>query len=315
MSRILELQERVATATRLDEKNRQGNISPYIAKYDEVARMIEGDRRELSNCLRHELNRFPDVKLKMRVRENPALKDIFAILSPSYTIADAPMITPELLKSGIPDDAKGSWDYDAETTAWNIEIATWTLTATLEQAIGEPISGMISFSGKDNGTGRLNGFGGILIIQCLNASLYSAGEVEVSRVHRGRVLFDAQKMLRAALHSINTLSEAWGNNRKIVVEPPINFDSKKFMDGCWRALLNKGELSGVLVGRKENHIPVLSRCFEQERRDRDKLIRSDFAQTFSKHLQSQPNDIQREGELAIGNWLAKPTKMVCDLKE
>ena len=315
LSRILELRERITTAMALDEKNRLNRISPHIAKYEEVARLIAADRAELSHCLRHELNRFPDVRLKLRVRENPALNDIFAILSPSYTVADAPMITPEFLKAGVPDDAKANWSYDPETTAWSIEIATWTPTDTYSQVIGEPVSGMVNFSGKDNGMGRLNGDGGILIIQCLNASLYSAGEVEVSRVHRGRVLFDAQKMLRAALNSINTLSEAWGNNRKIVIEPPSTITLEQAMPGFWRALMNKGELVSVLPGRKENHVVGLTRAYFDERRDKEKLIRSDMAQGFTKYIQSQPGEVRREAEQAIGNWLVKPSRMECDLKQ
>lgn len=309
LSRILELQERIATATILDEKNRQSRVAPAIARYDEVAKMIASDRMELAHCLRHELARFPDIRLKLRVRENPALQDIFAILSPGYTVADAPLITPEFLKVGVPSDARGNWTYDSNTTAWSIEIATWTPTDTLSQVIGEPVSGMVSFSGKDNGTGRLNGDGGILIIQCLNASLYSAGDVEVSRVHRGKVLFDAQKMLRAALHSINTLSEAWGNNRKIVIEPPSTMTLEQAMPGFWRALMNKGDLVSILPGRKENHVKGLTRTYFDERRDNDRLIRSDMAQGWTKYIQDQPNNVRREAEQAIGSWLAKPTKM------
>jgi hypothetical protein len=314
LSRILELRERIAAATALDEKNRQNRLAPAIARYDEVAKMIAADRAELSHCLRHELSRFPDVRLKLRVRENPALNDIFAILSPSYTVADAPLITPEFLKAGVPDDARGNWSYDPYTTGWSIDIATWTPTDTLSQVIGEPVSGMVSFSGKDNGTGRLNGDGGILIIQCLNASLYSAGEVEVSRVHRGAVLFDAAKMLRAALASINTLSEAWGNNRKIVVEPPSTLTLEQAMPGFWRSLLNKGELVSVLPGRKENHVVGLTRAYFDQRRDDEQLIRSDFAQGWTKYIQNQPTEVRREAEQAIGAWLAKPSKMDCDLK-
>lgn len=315
LARIFELRERIKAAQAANEKNRVNRISDGIAHYAQVEAMISADRAEVSHCLRHELSRFPDVKLKLRTRENPALNDIFAVVSPSYTVADAPMITPEFLKSGVPDDARGNYSYDPETTKWSIEIATWTPTDTINQVVGEPTSGFLNFSGSDDGTGRISGDGGIMMIQCLNASLYSAGGVEVSRVHRGKVIFDVQRMLKVALHSINTLSQAWGNNRKIVVETPTGLTLEQAIPGLFRDMLNRGELVGVLTGRKENHIQGLTRAYKSERRDQSQLVRADLAQSWTRYVQDQPSDVRLEAERSIGNWLVSPTKLRVDLKD
>ena len=134
-------------------------------------------------------------------------------------------------------------------------------------------------------------------------------------MHRGRAIFDVQKMMKTALHSINSLSEAWGNNRKLVVEPPSTLTIEQFMPGFYRSMLNQKELVGILPGRKENHVVGLTRAYHNERRDKEQVVRSDLANGFTKYIQSQPSDIQREAERGIGQWLVNKPKLTCSLKE
>lgn len=289
----------------------QSRIASYSMNAGVDHDILDKDVAKLTEILQHECKRYGDVAFKLRMREYP--NDIYAATSQTFGVADAPMVMEQILDK-MPDDARGSWAYDPETTSWELRAEIWTPTPVAQQAVGEPFSGHVSFTSRDNSTGRFNGGGGINILRCLNASTYSAGE-GVSRVHRGKIMFDIDTMVRKSLTAINVLCEAWGIARKSKVEIPTGTPIEKAIPGFWRALLKEGELSKVLVGRKENHIKELSRAYFDERRDKQNVVVADFGQSWTRFIQSQPIEIRRDGEAAIGAWMVKPSKMRCDLKE
>ncbi len=258
----------------------------------------------LAEVIAYEARHYGEVPLKLRTRKNP--HDIFAIVSPTYSPIDAPMVIKQF-SGKIPADAKGSWAYNAESTSWNLEIANWTPTPTLEQAIGEPVSAHLSFSSADNGTQRFRGGGGILIIQCLNASLYEADSVSASRVHKGRnTLFDIAGMIRSAMKSINILAEAWGNSRKVVIEPPTGLTVNQVIPGLYRSLLGEKPLMAVLSGRKEDNVEELSRAYFDQRRNKEQITSADLMQGWTAHIRSLPNDVRSAAEAAAGDFLVHP---------
>jgi hypothetical protein len=294
---LLGLQERI-----LNESRRSGSDHNVVAK----------DAGKLADTLRHELLRNPDVVYKLRMREYPC--DIYAALSPSFGVADAPMVMEQILES-MPADARGSWAYDPETTGWELRASIWTPVPVAEQAVGEPFEGYVSLSSRDNGTGRFNGGGGINLLRCLNASTYNAGEA-LSRTHRGKILFDVNIMIQKSLKAIEALCVAWGKARETKVELPSKITLEDAIPGFWRSLLKDGELSKVLVGRKENHVKELSKKYFEQRRNEEKVVVADFAQGWTRYIQGQPTEIRREAEQAIGNWIVNPPKTIkCDLKE
>jgi len=128
-------------------------------------------------------------------------------------------------------------------------------------------------------------------------------------------LFDVQRMTRGALKAIDALCAAWGKNRADVVDLPRTTDGtdrpipiEQAIPGFWSYLLRdrSSELAGVLPGRSAEHVKGLTRAFFGERRDFSRLVRSDFAQGWTKYIQAQPTDVRREAEGAIGEWLVKP---------
>jgi hypothetical protein len=266
--------------------------------------MRQADRNMVAEVLAHECKRNPDVALKLRTR-NGARPDVFAVVSPSYSPADAPAVLGRLVDS-LPADAKGTTVYDSKSTAWELRASVWTPTPVDLQSVGEPFKGYAALGGRDNGTGRVGGSGGIELLRCLNASTYAAESARVNRVHRGDVLGDVDAMINGAIASINVLVNAWGQAR--TVEIPMTdeerMESDKFMSALFMSLLKgNGELVGVLPGASKVHAAGLVKAYDGERRDFDRLVKADVGQAWTKYIQDQPGNIRQDAEQAIGRWM------------
>jgi hypothetical protein len=265
----------------------------------------------VASVLSHECDRAKDVKIKLRTRES--LSDVFAVVSPSYVPADAPAVLDQILPD-LPRDARGSWSYDPESTAWELRADVWTPTPVEQHAVGEAFSGYVSFRSRDNGGSSFRGGGGVLLLRCLNASTYTADSNDVQRVHRGRIMYDIGTMLRGSTAAIRALCAAWGANRETEVPlPPVPLSVA--IPGFWSFLLRdrSSELAGTLPGRSAEHVKGLTEAFFQERREPARLVRSDFAQGWTRYIQDQPTPARREAESAIGAWLVNGGKVGCDL--
>ena len=290
---ILGLRERITTEVRKGDKRDQKSIA--------------ADKAEIATVLKHECNRFADTKLKVRTRTSGP-KDIFAIVSPSYSPADAPEVLDQL-EYGLPDDAKASFSYDPTSTSWELRAEVWTPTPVAEQAVGEPFEGYVAFSSRDDGTSRFRGGGGVTLIRCLNASTYVAADSEMGRIHRGKILVDIEKMLTGSLKAINVLCDAWGINQAKQVDAPTGMTLEDAIPGFYRHMLTsrQSDLVGVLAGRTEKRVQGLTQAFNSERRNPSSLVRSDLAQGWTKYIQGEDTATRREAEIAIGNWLVRPT--------
>jgi len=275
------------------------------------------DRAKLAEVLAHECKRAGDTVLQLRTRDNPG--DVFAVVSPGYTPADAPEVVRQILRD-LPRDAKGTWSYDADSTSWELRADVWTPTPVSEQAVGEPFAGYVSFQSRDNGTGKFRGGGGIEVLRCLNASVYVASGASVERVHRGRVLYNVGAMLRKATGAIDTLCALWGKNRDAIVAMPSDdmgpVPLSVALPGFWRFLLadRRSELAGVLPGRTKTHVEGLTRVFGSERRDADRLVRADFGHAFTRYIQGQADPVRRDAEMAVSQWLSSGAPIGCDLQ-
>ena len=276
---------------------------------------LRADRAKVAEILAHECKRNPDKAFKLRTRKNPG--DIFAVVSPEYAPADAPEVLGQILAK-MPADAKGTWSYDALSTQWELRAMVWTPTPVEEQAVGEPFEGFASYQARDNGTSRFRGGGGITIARCLNASTYVADGSTADRVHRGRILYDIERMTEEALASISILCQAWGTNREKVIEIPAEVDHKPMtidqaIPGLFRHMLKSRELVGVLPGRTENHVEALTRTYATERRDPYRVVRADLGQAFTRHIQDQPANVRRDAEMSVSDWLMSNKPMRFDL--
>jgi hypothetical protein len=280
---------------------------------------MRADRMKIAEILYHEAMRQGDMTLKLRTRKSPG--DIFACVSPGFAAADAPEVCAQILGS-MPKGAKGTWTYHPESTSWELRADVWTPTPIDQQAVGEPFAGYVSFRARDNGTSRFRGGGGIEILRCLNASVYVADGATVDRVHRGKILYDIAAMMNGALLAINVLCRAWGTTREQVVALPVVDDKpvpiEVAIPGFWRSLLrdSRSELQGVLPGRSKAHVEGLTKAYFGERRDPNRIVRSDFGQAWTRYSQSLPVPVQRDAETAISDWLMSPrTAIRCDLAD
>lgn len=267
--------------------------------------LMRADLAEIAEVLRHECRRAPDAALKIRTRKQRG--DVFAVVSPAYTPADAPAVLALLEQemAATAPDARGSYSYDHDTTDWEIRLGVWTPTPVEEQAVGEAFEGYVSIAARDNGTRRITGGGGISLLRCLNASTYVAEGARVSRTHRGEVSLDVQTLFRAAAQSITALCGAWGQAREQVIEVPAGLTIEDAIPGFWRHLLRDrtSELAGVLPGRTETNVEALTAAFFGERRDENRLVRADFAQGWTRAIQALPSDRRRNAETAIAGWV------------
>jgi hypothetical protein len=260
------------------------------------------DKAALLDVMQRECARFADVKLKLRTRDG--LGDVFAIVSPEYAPADAPDVLGDVLNA-LPSDARTSFSYDPTSTTWELRASVFTPTPTDMQAVGEPFEGYVAFSSRDNGTRKLTGGGGILLIACLNASTYEADSTTVARRHVGAILTDLAAMSRDASRAIHALCQAWGTARADVIEVPELVPIEEAIPGFFRCMLTsrKGELVGVLPGRTAQHVERLKLAYNDQRRDSANVTRADLAQAFTRHIQDVPAATRRDAERAIGRWV------------
>lgn len=277
-------------------------------------RNAKADPDMLAEILHYECVHNPDVEFKMRMRKDPA--DVYAALSPGYAVADAPQVLKQIVDK-MPKGARGSWAYDQEQTKWSIQANILTPTPAEEQAVGEVFEMFVELKSSDNGTARFMGAGGMNILRCLNASTYSAKASDISRVHRGDIVLDIKAMIEASVKSAHILVKAWADNREERIEIPTGLTLSEAIPGYFRFLLNdkKSELQGVLTGRTEQHVALLTKTFHSERRNEKELVRADFAQGFTRYIKDQPLAIRQEGESAIGKWVVTQNPMRCELKD
>ena len=263
---------------------------------------MQADKAKIAEIIAHECRHNPDAKLKLRTR-NGGIDDCFAVLSPSYSEYDAPRAIARLARA-VPKDAKGSWVYDAKSTQWEVRAPLWTPTPVQEQAIGEAFEVYASFRGRDNGTSSLFGGGGFTLIRCYNATTYTAAS-ELSRVHRGKMDADVERMIVLCKKAFDTAVTAWGVARE--TEIPLTAEERKagdkFLAGLFTEMLSEKPLASVLPGRKADHASALTMHFHAERRNRETLVRADLAQAWTRYIQGQPSDVRRDAESAIGAWL------------
>ncbi len=248
----------------------------------------------------------PNVELKLRTR-NSENNDVFAIVSPSYVAADAPQIVGRLVDS-LDRDAKGEYSYDPKSTSWELRASVWAPTPADQHAVGEPFAGFASLRGRDNGTGKARGSGGIEILACLNSLVYTAASSDVARVHRGRILHDVGAMIDGATKSIGVLCQAWGKARNVEIPctPEEKATGDKFLvDLFGKMLKTERELVGVLAGRTADHASGLVAAYHAERRDHDRLVKADIGQAWTRYIQGQSAMIRQDAEDAIGSWMVR----------
>jgi hypothetical protein len=272
----------------------------------------ERDAEQIAEVLRHELIAKRDEKFKLRVRESS--KDCYAVVSPAYTPADAPEVL-SLIRGKLPADARGTFAYDPTSTQWELRANVFTPTPVSEQAVGEPFEGYVSFKSRDNGTGRLNGGGGISLLRCLNASTYTAEGASTQRIHRGRILVDIGALVRVGLKSIDALCQAWRTAREVELEERptiegIQLSREIALGAYFRGALQgrQSELAGVIPGRTENHVEALTRIYPSERRDTRKLVKADLGQAFTQYAHSFSGPIAREIEGKAAAWIVDAHK-------
>ena len=90
------------------------------------------------------------------------------------------------------------------------------------------------------------------------------------------------------------------------IAPPPGFWSYALRD-------RRSELATVLPGRSATHVEGLTAAYFSERRDSSRIVRSDFAQGWTKYIQSQGADVRREAESAIADWMVNDRPMACEL--
>jgi hypothetical protein len=265
------------------------------------------DKGMLLEIVQHECKMNPDVDLVLRLRDGSG--DCFTIVTPEYTVADAPSITPQI-RAALAGDTRATWTYNPISTVWEIKAETFTPTPTQEMAVGEPFKAYSSISGGDGGITALWGGGGFVLIRCWNATTYLAEQDGSRKIHRGNVRGNIVQLVRGSLHAIETAIKAWGIARETVIPAEVHDGGKlvsieSVIPGYYRHMLTarRGELVGVLPGRTETHVGQLAKTFDSERRNRADITRADLANGYTRYIQDQPIEVRRTAEAAIGSWL------------
>lgn len=276
--------------------------------------VIEQDLERIADTLQYELKRFGDTEFKLRVRENP--QDVYCAVSPSYAAADASVVMEQILDQ-MPKEARGSYAYDATSTSWSLRANLLTPTPVEEQSVGEPYEFYVELNSRDDGAGRFRGGGGINLLRCLNASTYTSKTGDISRVHRGKILLDIRKMIDGATKAAHILVASWGKAREEEIKIPTGLTLEQAFPGLMMHLLTHkdSDLVNVLPGRKVNHAQALTQTYFDQRRDPDKLVKADIAQSWTRYIQDQPFEVRQKGEQAAGDFIVNKQKYDFLLKE
>jgi hypothetical protein len=291
---VLGIRDRIRSAVAVRDANPD--------QRDALQASIGADKERLAETLRHELAMAGSVSLKMRVRESRG--DCYAIVSPSYVPADAPEVLAGIVDD-LPRDARATYAYDAVSTTWELRASVWTPTPVAEQAVGEAFEGYVSFRSRDNGAGAFRGGGGVILIRCLNASTYEAASSEMRRRHTGAIMVDVAAVLKHGMKAIDALCQAWGVARAEVIDVPAGLKLQDVIPDFWSSMLTQRQyaFAGLLPGRTKEHAKGLTEAYFAERREPNKLVRSDMAQAWTRYIQEQPAGVRREAEAAAGAWL------------
>ena len=271
---------------------------------------MDANRAEIVRVIARECNVLESKPCKVRARE--ATRDVFAVLSPGYSNADADASIDELLSCdllGAPG-VRGDFRYDPGSTAWRLRAQLTNPSPVEEQHVGEPFSVYVDVSGRDNGTGRWIAGGGTEIWSCSNGAVRCVDGVRMRRIHRGNVLRDVDVAIRAAMSASSELIEAWGRNRTIEAEMPSKVTIEDAIPGFYRAMLrdDRDLVKVPFRGQREEIVKGLSAAYFGERRDSERVVRADLAQGWTKYVQRHPLDVRSEAEAAIGSWLARATE-------
>lgn len=251
----------------------------------------------------------PTRTMMLRARETNG--DIFAIVSPEYGVCDVPDALPRLV-SGILDDApgaRGSWTYDPASTQWEVRADVFSDTPVDAMAVGEPFKSFASFRGRDNGTGSWESGGGFELIRCLNATTYTCDLAAAKVRHRGDKVKDAVwASVDQARKAIGLMISGWGRAReqevplsKEVIEGKRSMD--QFLGAMFLDMLRRPEFAATFPGASRANADQLVATFHAERRDENRIVRSDLANAVTRALQKLPADRALRAQSAAGAWI------------
>lgn len=265
------------------------------------------DREHLLATVQHELKQADSTPLVLRTRDEH--RDVYAVVSPGYGVADAPDVIPALL-ADLPDDARGTTAYDPSTTAWEIRMSLYTPKPSETVAIGEPFEGFASWASRDAGNGRLRRNGGIVVVSCLNAACMPIDLNVQGFVHRRGIRDRVSAAIPEAMRAMHRVAQVWGLARTDRIPHPTTpagdlIPLEHVIPGFFRAMLTarRGEYAHIMAGRTEEHVRALSVTYEHERRNHVEHTRGDLAQAWTRYAQDHDLATQGRLEQATGQWL------------
>lgn len=266
-----------------------------------------------------------DENVTLRHRRSQTGREIYSVVSPSYSAYDADQIA-EAVGRAVPNGARGGVTYDGYRT--RIEALFHTTVQPQHFVAGEFFRAGVVVRTDDTGGGSITVQAVVWQNLCLNLIVIDRSSQETCRIrHVGsvsRLADEFRKGFDAALGKIHHFVEAWDTACDDVITAPSGF--AKYKDGAeLRKALMEAAITSVVqrdlvpvVGRKADAVPVLRRLWESDDsgagRAHDGLNRAGLVNAFTRYAHTVAAQtgpwIEDEIQESAGRLLQSNTRLI-----
>lgn len=251
---------------------------------------------------------FEQAMLNLRTRVNGEHRDIYAVVSDSYTEFDIDKFA-EAIKIAMPDNARAEVHYDGYKA--KIDVHFHSTVEPEDYAAGEIFRAGMTFRSDDTGGGSAKGSGFLEQNLCLNLLItnYAAQPVFAVR-HIGDVREMAAKIrkgIRDVEATIAPMMKQWGYARKddlvaVAVERDGSYEGmglKEMLAGFFNGAMDR-ELIAV-PGRRDEVIPKLVRAWERDAGtdgpQSGTITRAGFVNALTRYAHEDQRDVWAQDEI------------------
>jgi hypothetical protein len=270
----------------------------------------------------HRREDFEVDMLKFRTRNGASGREVFGVVSPSYSAFDVDRIA-EALAIAAPADARGTVDYDGNRAKF--EVMFHSNIRPEKYVAGEFFKAGVVVRTDDTGGGSLRGSAVVFQNLCLNLIVIDQATQDLFRIrHVGSVAAMVAKFrqgFRAALGKIEHFQRAWGYavSDNVVEEaraqnPDMPIRVEDALPGLFSAIVER-ELVPVR-GRSAVVVPKLMEMWAKDTSAAAGPTRAAVVNAFTRYaheVNQDPwaeDDIQRAaGQLLYGRRNAKPAPL------
>jgi hypothetical protein len=298
---------------------RATNFNNWAQRLGEEERQrIELQRQMPRSSDRFDPSTFEPEKVKLRTRKNGDGREVFAVVTPSYTSFDIDKIA-EAVRLSMPRDARAEVSYDGFRSI--IDVRFHTDVEPAKFVAGEFFKAGIRVRTSDIGNGAINVRSSLFQNLCLNLLCIDQQTQGIANIrHVGSVVILAQKFreaLEKAKHSLAHFLDRWN----YCAEEKVTRETIEVIDESEKPMTLEQLTSGIFEGLRQRELVPLRKADVPKLVEAHKLdtsyaakqygiTRTTVANAVTRFAHSMQDDFLFEDELerAAGQllWSQKP---------